>query len=56
MKKTITSFHLYLHLRFCFAQKDSSNNLNGLFKKANSLFGKKSSPLLIYQTMILFQV
>jgi hypothetical protein len=43
MKKVITSFYFILASAVLFAQKDSSGNLNGMFKKANSLFGKKSS-------------
>lgn len=43
MKKIITSFYFLLASTVMFAQKDSSGNLNGMFKKANSLFGKKSS-------------
>jgi len=44
MKKVITSFYFILASAVLFAQKDSSGNLNGMFKKANSLFGKKTSP------------
>lgn len=40
MKKIITSFCLALASLSLFAQKDSSVNLNGMFKKASSLFGK----------------
>jgi Protein of unknown function (DUF4197) len=43
MKKTITSFIFVCASVSLFAQKDSSSNLNGMFKKASSLFGKKSS-------------
>jgi Protein of unknown function (DUF4197) len=43
MKKTITSFLFVCASVSLFAQKDSSSNLNGMFKKASSLFGKKSS-------------
>jgi hypothetical protein len=43
MKKVITSFYFILASTVLFAQKDSSGNLNGMFKKANSLFGKKTS-------------
>ena len=43
MKKIITSFCFVLASATLFAQKDSSESLNGMFKKANSLFGKKSS-------------
>jgi len=43
MKKVITSFYFILASAVLFAQKDSSGNLNGMFKKANSLFGKKTS-------------
>jgi len=43
MKKIIIStFSLLLSISL-FAQKDSSNNLNGLFKKASSVFSKNSS-------------
>ena len=41
MKKIITSLSFLLVSISLFAQKDSS--LNGMFKKAGSLFGKKSS-------------
>jgi hypothetical protein len=41
MKKIITSLSFLLISLSLFAQKDSS--LNGMFKKAGSLFGKKSS-------------
>ena len=41
MKKIITSFCFLFVSISLFAQKDSS--LNGMFKKAGSLFGKKSS-------------
>ena len=43
MKKMITSFSFVLASISLFAQKDSSANLNGMFKKASSLFGKKST-------------
>lgn len=43
MKKIITSFYFVLASTVLFAQNDSSGSLNGMFKKANSLFGKKSS-------------
>lgn len=43
MKKIITSFSFVLACTALFAQNDSSGNLNGMFKKAGSLFGKKSS-------------
>ena len=43
MKKIITSSLFILASISLFAQKDSSGNLNGMFKKASSLFGKKSS-------------
>ncbi|MDQ2720346.1 MAG: DUF4197 domain-containing protein [Bacteroidota bacterium] len=43
MKKIIIStFSLFLSFSL-FAQKDSSDNLNGLFKKAGSVFSKNSS-------------
>lgn len=42
MKKIITSLLFLLASVSLFAQNDSSNNLNGMFKKAGSLFGKKS--------------
>ncbi len=43
MKKIIISiFSLFISISL-FAQKDSSNNLNGLFKKASSVFSKNSS-------------
>jgi Protein of unknown function (DUF4197) len=42
MKKFHASF-VFLFVSFAlFAQNDSSKNLNGMFKKAGSLFGKKS--------------
>jgi uncharacterized protein DUF4197 len=43
MKKVITSFYFIIASVVLFAQKDSSGSLNGMFKKANSLFGKKNS-------------
>ena len=42
MKKIITSFYFLVASLSIYAQKDSSGNLNGMFKKASSLFGKKS--------------
>src|ERR1700733_15471640 len=42
MKKIVTSIALVIASVSLFAQKDSSGNLNGMFKKASSLFGKKS--------------
>jgi hypothetical protein len=43
MKKATTFLAFALISFSLFAQKDSSNNVNGLFKKAGSLFSKKSS-------------
>ena len=43
MKKILTSVLFLLASVILFAQKDSSSNINGMFKKASSLFGKKSS-------------
>jgi hypothetical protein len=43
MKKISTSFIFLFASILLFAQKDSSANLNGMFKKANSIFGKKST-------------
>ncbi|MEP6928020.1 MAG: DUF4197 domain-containing protein [Ginsengibacter sp.] len=43
MKKIMTSLFFVLASISIFAQKDSSGNLNGMFKKAGSLFSKKSS-------------
>jgi hypothetical protein len=43
MKKIITSLSLVLASISLFAQKDSSGNLNGMFRKASSVFGKKST-------------
>ena len=43
VKKIITSFYFVLATLSLFAQNDSSVNLNGMFKKASSLFGKKSA-------------
>ncbi len=43
MKKLITSFSFVFAFVSLFAQNDSSGSLNGMFKKASSLFGKKSS-------------
>jgi hypothetical protein len=43
MKKVITSLCFLFTSAVLFAQNDSSSNLNGMFKKAGSLFGKKSS-------------
>ena len=43
MKKATTFFVSVLISFSLFAQKDSSNSVNGLFKKAGSLFSKKSS-------------
>jgi hypothetical protein len=43
MKKIIISFSFVLAFISLFAQKDSSGNMNGMFKKASSLFGKKST-------------
>jgi hypothetical protein len=42
MKKIITSFSFILISFSLFAQKDSSQGINGMFKKATSIFGKKS--------------
>src|SRR6185312_8149184 len=42
MKKILTSALFFFASIMLFAQKDSSSNLNGMFKKASSLFGKKS--------------
>jgi len=42
--KKIISFSAFILFSFSlFAQKDSSNNLNGLFKKASSILSKNSS-------------
>jgi len=43
MKKILTSVLFLFASVILFAQKDSSSNINGMFKKASSLFGKKSS-------------
>ena len=43
MKKILTSMLFLFASVILFAQKDSSSNINGMFKKASSLFGKKSS-------------
>jgi hypothetical protein len=43
MKKIITSSLFVFAAISLFAQKDSSGSLNGMFKKASSLFEKKSS-------------
>jgi hypothetical protein len=43
MKKIITSLTFVLASISLFAQNDSSVNLNGMFKKASSIFGKKSN-------------
>jgi len=43
MKKILTSGLFLFASLILFAQKDSSSNINGMFKKASSLFGKKSS-------------
>ncbi|MEO5651099.1 MAG: DUF4197 domain-containing protein [Ginsengibacter sp.] len=43
MKKFIASFAFLCISVSLFAQKDSSNELNGLFKKANSIFSKNTS-------------
>src|SRR5665647_1061151 len=43
MKKIITSLTFVLASVSLFAQNDSSVNLNGMFKKASSIFGKKSN-------------
>ncbi len=43
MKKIITSFSFLLTCITLSAQNDSSGSLNGMFKKAGSLLGKKSS-------------
>ncbi len=43
MKKIFVSLFFACISVSLFAQKDSSNNLNGLFKKASSVFSKKSS-------------
>ena len=43
MKKISTSVIFLFATISLFAQKDSSPNLNGMFKKANSIFGKKST-------------
>ena len=43
MKCIIASFSLVLASLSLSAQNDSSANLNGMFKKASSLFGKKSA-------------
>jgi hypothetical protein len=42
MKKIITFFSFILISISLFAQKDSSQSINGMFKKATSIFGKKS--------------
>ena len=42
MKKIVTSLIFVCASSSLLAQKDSSSNLNGMFKKATSLFGKKS--------------
>lgn len=42
MKKILTSLLFLFASVILFAQKDSSSNINGMFKKASSLFGKKS--------------
>ena len=42
MKKIITSFSFLLLSISLFAQKDSSQGINSMFKKATSIFGKKS--------------
>ncbi len=42
MKKILTSALFLSASVILFAQKDSSSNINGMFKKASSLFGKKS--------------
>jgi hypothetical protein len=43
MKKILTSVLFLFASVILFAQKDSSSNINGMLKKASSLFGKKSS-------------
>jgi len=43
MKKILTSVLFLFASVILFAQKDSSSGINGMFKKASSLFGKKSS-------------
>ena len=43
MKKILTSVLFLFASVMLFAQKDSSSNINGMFKKASSLFGKKSA-------------
>jgi hypothetical protein len=43
MKKILTSVLFLFASVILFAQKDSSSNISGMFKKASSLFGKKSS-------------
>ena len=43
MKKFLASFAFLCISVSLFAQKDSSNELNGLFKKANSIFSKNTS-------------
>ena len=43
MKKILTSVLFLFASVILFAQKDSSSSINGMFKKASSLFGKKSS-------------
>jgi len=43
MKKILTTLLFLFASVILFAQKDSSSNINGMFKKASSLFGKKSS-------------
>ena len=58
MKKIITSLSFVLASISLFAQKDSSGNLNGMFKKASSLFGKNlqlTLHLQIYPAVKLFQ-
>src|SRR4026208_1337695 len=43
MKKIITTLSVVLVSIALFAQKDSSVNVSGMFRKASSLFGKKSA-------------
>ncbi len=43
MKKILTSIFFLFAAASLFAQNDTSNNVSGMFKKASSLFGKKSS-------------
>lgn len=43
MKKILTSALFLFASLMLFAQKDSSSNIHGMFKKASSIFGKKAS-------------